>query len=95
MRENKTGDLSGPGLVTILRPAKPVSEQRRKKMSNKATHTPPEVPFYFQDHKQWDNINQLGMWLFLATEVLFFGALFVGFILLKEKFPEAFEAGPQ
>ena len=62
-------------------------------MSNKATHTPPEVPFYFQDHKQWDNINQLGMWLFLATEVLFFGALFVGFILLKGKFPEAFEAG--
>ena len=62
-------------------------------MSTQEKYVPPEVPFYFQDHRQWDAINQLGMWLFLATEVLFFGALFVGFIMLKGKFPEAFEAG--
>lgn len=62
-------------------------------MSTEEKYVPPEVPHYFQNHSQWDSINQLGMWLFLATEVLFFGGLFVGFILLKGRYPEAFEAG--
>jgi cytochrome c oxidase subunit 3 len=62
-------------------------------MSEQEKYVPPEVPHYFKNHKQWDAINQLGMWLFLGTEVLFFGGLFVGFILLKGRFPESFEAG--
>jgi cytochrome c oxidase subunit 3 len=32
------------------------------------------------------------MWLFLATEILMFGGLFVGFGLQQAKFPEAFKA---
>src|SRR5947207_9476637 len=40
-------------------------------------------------HEQFDDIEQqreaakLGMWIFLATEVLFFGGLFLGYIIYR------------
>ncbi len=34
---------------------------------------------------------KLGMWLFLATELLLFGVLFAGFALFHAKFPDAFK----
>jgi cytochrome c oxidase subunit 3 len=45
----------------------------------------------------FDNIDQqreadtLGMWVFLATEVLVFGALFAGYTAYHVQYPEAFE----
>ena len=33
---------------------------------------------------------KIGMWLFLATEILMFGGLFVGFALQQSAHPEAF-----
>src|ERR1700741_1468049 len=45
---------------------------------------------------QFDNIVQqhdaanLGMWAFLATEVLFFGGMFLGYSVYRYRFPEAF-----
>ncbi|CAM2006460.1 cytochrome c oxidase subunit 3 family protein [Acanthopleuribacter pedis] len=36
---------------------------------------------------------KLGMWIFLATEVLFFGGLFAAYFILKYKWPEVFAAG--
>lgn len=38
---------------------------------------------------QFDSAK-LGMWLFLATEVLFFGGLFVAYAVLRARFPEVF-----
>ena len=35
----------------------------------------------------------LGMWTFLATEVLFFGVLFTGFFVYRTRWPEAFKEG--
>jgi cytochrome c oxidase subunit 3 len=49
--------------------------------------------------EQFDNADQqtlaahFGMWLFLATEVLFFGGMFLGYIVYRNRFPEAFAAG--
>lgn len=37
--------------------------------------------------------STLGMWAFLITEVLFFGGLFVGYLIYRTKFPEAFVLG--
>jgi cytochrome c oxidase subunit 3 len=37
--------------------------------------------------------NQLGMWAFLATEILFFGGLFVVYTLFRFTYPEIFQAG--
>ena len=39
--------------------------------------------------QQFDT-SKIGMWLFLATEVLLFGGLFVGFGLMQARFPEEF-----
>jgi len=35
----------------------------------------------------------LGMWLFLVTEILFFGGLFVCYLVYRSQYPEAFIAG--
>ncbi len=40
-------------------------------------------------YHQFDSAK-LGMWLFLATEVLFFGGLFVAYAVLRNRFPEVF-----
>lgn len=38
-------------------------------------------------------LNHLGMWLFLASEVLFFGALFTAYLIYRYLYPEAFAEG--
>ena len=42
-------------------------------------------------HQQKSPIS--GMWLFLATEVLFFGALFLAWIYCRHWNPSGFDAG--
>ena len=39
--------------------------------------------------QQFDT-SKIGMWLFLATEILLFGGLFVGFGLMQHKYPREF-----
>ena len=47
-------------------------------------------------HEQFDNIEQqrdaakLGMWIFLATEVLFFGGLFLGYTVYRHAYGQVF-----
>jgi cytochrome c oxidase subunit III len=45
----------------------------------------------FQDLEQQHDVAALGMWVFLATEVLFFGVLFLGVSVNRYRFPESFE----
>ena len=35
----------------------------------------------------------LGMWVFLVTEIMFFGGLFMAYILYRTLYPEAWAAG--
>ena len=35
----------------------------------------------------------LGMWTFLATEVLFFGGLFMAYIIYRHAYPDGFAEG--
>lgn len=43
---------------------------------------------------QQDETAQLGIWVFLATETLFFGAVLLGYTVLRHAYPEGFaEAG--
>ncbi len=48
---------------------------------------------HFEDMDQQNDSMLLGMWVFLATEVLFFGALFLGYTVYRGSYPEAFAAG--
>jgi hypothetical protein len=43
--------------------------------------------------RQRDLANHLGMWAFIATEVLFFGGLFLAYFIYRITYPSAFAAG--
>jgi len=44
----------------------------------------------FDDARQQRRASDLGMWVFLATEILFFGALFMSYTISRIHDPEAF-----
>jgi cytochrome c oxidase subunit 3 len=45
----------------------------------------------YADLEQQHETASLGMWVFLATEVLFFGTLFLGLLTYRSMYPETFE----
>ncbi len=48
------------------------------------------VAHHFQSAEQQFAAGKLGMWLFLVTEVLFFGGLFVAYAIYRNQHPEVF-----
>ena len=50
----------------------------------------PMVAHHFDDAHQQHDATELGMWTFLAQEVLFFGGLFLAYLLYRFKFETAF-----
>lgn len=56
---------------------------------------PPYLAHHFDTPQQQFDSGKLGMWLFLATEVLFFGGLFCAYALYRMKHPEIFHYAHQ
>jgi cytochrome c oxidase subunit III len=52
-----------------------------------------ELAEHFADLEQQHEASVLGMWIFLATELMVFGALFAGYTVYRAKYPVEFEAG--
>src|SRR5450759_1596263 len=52
----------------------------------------PFLQHHFRDMRQQFDTAKIGMWLFLVTEVLLFGGLFVGYGIMHARHPEAFLA---
>ena len=50
----------------------------------------PHLAHHFESMEQQFDSGKLGMWLFLATEVLFFGGLFAAYVVLRARSPEVF-----
>ncbi len=46
----------------------------------------------FESIEQQHGADLLGMWIFLATEIMFFGGLFCGYTVYRFSFPEVFAA---
>jgi cytochrome c oxidase subunit 3 len=44
----------------------------------------------FEEMPQQKEAATLGMWAFLATEVLFFGAMFLSYLVYRQTYPQAF-----
>jgi cytochrome c oxidase subunit 3 len=44
----------------------------------------------FDDMPQQKEASTLGMWTFLATEILFFGGMFLGYLVYRHAYPHAF-----
>ncbi|MEW6745888.1 MAG: cytochrome c oxidase subunit 3 [Planctomycetota bacterium] len=53
----------------------------------------PHLAHHFQDAEQQFDAGRLGMWLFLATEVLLFGGLFCFYAVLRRNHPGVFAWG--
>lgn len=51
------------------------------------------VAHQFDDSAQQHEASFFGMWIFLATEVMFFGGLFTGYTVFRNLDPQAFAAG--
>lgn len=48
------------------------------------------VAHQFDDIEQQAEADSLGMWVFLATEVLFFGGMFAAFMVYRSSYPAVF-----
>ena len=44
----------------------------------------------FDDLEQQHEASSLGMWLFLVTEIMFFGGLFTAYAIYRSSYPQAF-----
>ncbi|HEY3052666.1 MAG TPA: cytochrome c oxidase subunit 3 family protein [Thermoanaerobaculia bacterium] len=65
-------------------------------MSDVAVHGEEHHPFlqhHFEDLGQQHEASTLGMWMFLATEILFFGGMFCAYTIYRIMYYEAFRAG--
>jgi cytochrome c oxidase subunit III len=56
-----------------------------------ANHSP--LAHHFADLEQQHEVTVLGMWVFLATELMVFGGLFAGYAVYRAEFPAEFAAG--
>src|SRR6266404_2029664 len=54
--------------------------------------SPTMVAHQFDDATQQQESSMLGMWIFLATEIMFFGGLFASYTIYRIIHPAAFEA---
>lgn len=48
---------------------------------------------HFDNMEQQREAGSIGMWVFLVTEIMFFGGLFMAYLLYRYKFPGGFEMG--
>lgn len=57
------------------------------------SHDSPAVAHHFVDADQQHEASELGMWLFLVTEIMFFGAFFMAYLVYRYWYPQAFILG--
>jgi cytochrome c oxidase subunit 3 len=57
--------------------------------------SPTGLAHHFDDLEQQHEASTLGMWAFLVTEILFFGGLFLAYIIMRWKYPAAFAAASE
>ncbi len=53
---------------------------------------PAALAHHFDDLEQQRHASSLGMWVFLVTEIMFFGGLFCGYTVYRWLYPGAFAA---
>jgi cytochrome c oxidase subunit 3 len=53
----------------------------------------PFLQHHFEDMGQQHEASTLGMWFFIAQEILFFGGLFLAYFIYREMYPAAWKAG--
>lgn len=62
-------------------------------MSTDSAHHDPRVAHHFRDAAHQYDSSKQGIWLFMVTEILMFGGLFVGYAIFHNMYPEMFAEG--
>jgi len=81
--EHFPGPIHQPPLVSNLEAIQP------GEYAEHAHH--PKLQHHFDDMEQQAEASTLGMWVFLVTEIMFFGGLFMAYIVYRAASPEAFQ----
>jgi cytochrome c oxidase subunit 3 len=55
-------------------------------------HHHPSLQHQFDTLEQQKESSTLGMWIFLVTEIMFFGGLFLAYVVYRSTYPQAFAA---
>jgi cytochrome c oxidase subunit III len=55
-----------------------------------ADHAHAALQHHFENMEQQREASTLGMWVFLVTEIMFFGGMFLAYTLYRNQYPEAF-----
>jgi cytochrome c oxidase subunit 3 len=63
--------------------------------ADETAHENPALQHHFATRSQQKNAASLGMWLFLAQEVMFFGGLFCAYLVYRYKYFEDFGSASQ
>src|SRR6185312_7963575 len=53
-------------------------------------HGHPALQHHFENMEQQREAGTLGMWVFLVTEIMFFGGMFLAYTLYRSKYPASF-----
>jgi len=53
----------------------------------------PGLQHHFENMEQQREAGTLGIWVFLVTEIMFFGGMFLAYTLYRSKYPTAFASG--
>src|ERR1041385_5412531 len=66
-------------------------------MSSHATTAPevhhhPALQHHFENMEQQREAGTIGMWVFLVTEIMFFGGMFLAYTLYRSTYPAAFSS---
>lgn len=59
-------------------------------MANLSPTRPAHLQHHFVDSDQQFNASKLGMWVFLVTEILFFGGLFAAYVIYRAWYPDLY-----
>lgn len=59
-------------------------------MTTHEIHGHPALQHHFENMEQQREAGTLGMWVFLVTEIMFFGGMFLAYTLYRSKYPWAF-----
>jgi cytochrome c oxidase subunit 3 len=56
---------------------------------------PFQVRHHFENAEQQKDCSTIGMWIFLITEIMFFGGLFMAYFVYRQWYPDAFASASQ
>src|SRR5215813_2444450 len=67
----------------------PRCTERRSKLADHAAETL-DLRVQFDTPEQQKDCSTLGMWVFLITEIMFFGGMFLAYTIYRQWYPEIF-----